>query len=64
MLLDTLFVATNALALAGWILLFLAPYWKWSARLIAGVLIPFLLGLVHFYFVFVAAGPASGRRRR
>jgi hypothetical protein len=43
MVLEALFSMAGALVLPGWLLLVLAPRWKWSARLVAPVLIPALL---------------------
>lgn len=48
---ERLFFVCNALALPGWILLVFAPRWKYSARLIAPVIIPGLLGIVYAYLV-------------
>ena len=39
------------LVLPGWLLLIFAPRWKWSARIIAGAVIPLLLALVYLYLI-------------
>ena len=39
------------LVLPGWLLLIFLPRWKWSARVIAGVLIPLLLALIYLYLI-------------
>lgn len=47
MSLEALFQAAGALALAGWLLLVAAPGARWSAPLVAGVVIPALLALLY-----------------
>ena len=44
---ETLFSIAGTLVLPGWLLLVLAPRWKWSARLVAPVLIPALLAALY-----------------
>lgn len=46
--------------LPGWLLLVFAPRWKWSARIIAGVIIPLLLALVYLYLVAAHFGESEG----
>jgi hypothetical protein len=48
---ETLFSICSMLVLPGWLLLIFVPRWKWSARVIAGVVIPLLLGLIYLYLV-------------
>jgi hypothetical protein len=48
------------LVLPGWLLLVFVPRWKWTARLIAGVLIPLLLALLYLYLVVAHFGQADG----
>ncbi|MDX6693621.1 MAG: hypothetical protein QOF02_1224 [Blastocatellia bacterium] len=48
------------LVVPGWLLLVFAPRWRWSARIIAGVLIPLLLALVYLYLVVVHFGESEG----
>jgi hypothetical protein len=48
------------LVLPGWLLLVLAPRWKWSARIIAGALIPLLLALIYLYLVVAHFGESEG----
>jgi hypothetical protein len=44
---EALFSICNTAVLPGWLLLILAPRWKWSGRLIGAALLPGLLGLVY-----------------
>jgi hypothetical protein len=48
------------LVVPGWLLLVFAPRWKWSARIIAGVLIPLLLGIVYLSLVVMYFGRSEG----
>jgi hypothetical protein len=48
------------LVVPGWLLLVFAPRWKWSARIIAGILIPLLLALVYLYLVVTQFGKSDG----
>jgi hypothetical protein len=44
---DLLFKMANNVALVGWLFLVFLPRWRWSARLIAPVLIPGLLAVLY-----------------
>ncbi len=44
---ETLFSIAGAVVLPGWALLVFAPRWKWSAHLLASVVIPALLGVLY-----------------
>ena len=57
---ETLFSICSTLVVPGWLLLVFAPRWKWSARIIAGVIIPLLLGLVYLYLVITHFGEPGG----
>ncbi len=64
---ERLFSLSTTLALMGWVLLILAPRWKWTAPLLTAVAIPTLLGLVYLSLVaprlpglFSAFGSAAG----
>lgn len=48
---EILFGWASRLALPGWLLLVLLPRWKWTARLICGLLIPGMLGLLYLYII-------------
>lgn len=45
--LETLFTLVNAVAFGGWLLLLLAPRWRYSATLLAPVVVPGLFALVY-----------------
>jgi hypothetical protein len=57
---ETLFSICNMSVLPGWLLLVFVPRWKWSARIIAGVIIPLLLALVYLYLVVAHFGESEG----
>jgi hypothetical protein len=50
-----IFQLLNAAVMPGWALLLVAPRWRWTAPLISGCLLPFLLGVT--YLVLLATGP-------
>jgi len=60
MSLEALFSAASTLVLPGWLLLALAPRFKWTARLVAPVLIPALLGLLYLYLILTRFPGAEG----
>lgn len=53
---DVLFSITNSVALFGWILLIVAPEWRFLRTVIINTLIPILLGAVYFYLIVVHYG--------
>jgi ABA DEFICIENT 4-like len=57
---DSLFTLCNLFVLPGWILLAVAPRWKWSASFVAPLLIPALLALVYLVLVLSSFGTAEG----
>ncbi len=57
---ETIFSACGTLVLPGWLLLVFLPRWKWSARLIAAVIIPAVIGVVYVYLVVAHFGQAEG----
>jgi len=57
---DLLFKLANNAALIGWILLVFLPRWRWSARLIAPVLIPALLAALYSFLVMTQFGHSPG----
>jgi hypothetical protein len=57
---ETLFSICGWLAVLGWLLLIFIPRWKWTARVIAGVVIPVLLGLVYLYLIVAHFGEPGG----
>lgn len=57
---EKLFSICSMLVLSGWLLLVFVPRWKWSARVIAGVLVPLLLALLYLYLVVTNFGRTEG----
>jgi hypothetical protein len=57
---NLLFKMANNAALLGWILLIFLPRWRWSARLIAPVLIPGLLAFLYAFLVATQLGHSAG----
>lgn len=57
---ETLFSICNLLVVPGWLLLIFAPRWKWSARIIAGIVIPLLLAAVYLSLVVTHFGKSEG----
>lgn len=57
---ESLFSWAGTIVVPGWLLLAFAPRWKWSARLIAGLLIPALLGTLYVVIVVTRWGAAEG----
>jgi hypothetical protein len=57
---NLLFRLANNAALIGWISLIFLPRWRWSARLIAPVLIPALLASLYLLLVVTQLGHSPG----
>lgn len=57
---DLLFKLANNAALIGWISLIFLPRWRWSARLIAPVLIPALLAALYSLLAVAQFGHSPG----
>lgn len=57
---EKLFSLCSMLVLPGWLLLIFVPRWKWSARIIAGGLIPLALALVYLYLIATNFGKSEG----
>ncbi|MBL9125754.1 MAG: DUF4281 domain-containing protein [Planctomycetaceae bacterium] len=49
---EQLFTVASNLALPGWILLAVAPRWRWSARFVAPVVIPGVLAALYAFLIF------------
>ncbi|HZD48514.1 MAG TPA: abscisic acid-deficient protein Aba4 family protein, partial [Silvibacterium sp.] len=60
MSLNILFRIANSIALLGWIALICLPRWRWSARLIAPVLIPALMATIYVTMVVTQFGRDPG----
>lgn len=57
---EALFSAASTAVLPGWLLLLLAPRFRWTARLVAPVLIPALLGMLYLYLIVTRFPGADG----
>jgi len=57
---DALFSLATAAVLPGWLLLLVAPGWKWTARLVGPVILPALLGSLYVYILVVHMPGAPG----
>lgn len=57
---EQLFTICSTLVLPGWLLLVVAPRWKWTARLICAVILPLLLALVYLYLIVTHFGSSQG----
>jgi hypothetical protein len=57
---ELLFSICGKVVLPGWLLLIVAPRWKWTTRLIASVLLPGLMGAVYVYLIAANIGKAEG----
>ncbi len=58
--LETIFSLCSNLVMPGWLLLIVAPWWRWSRELIAPVIIPAILALVYAYLMATSFGSAEG----
>jgi Domain of unknown function (DUF4281) len=57
---DLMFRLANNAALIGWLMLIFLPRWRWSARLVAPVLIPALLAVLYCWLVATQFGHSPG----
>ena len=57
---EGLFSLASTAVLPGWLLLVVAPRWKWSARFVASALIPALLGALYAVLIGMKWGAAEG----
>ncbi len=57
---EFLFIVCNGLVIPGWLLLMLAPRWKWTARLISAVLFPLPLAALYVGLLVGHLGKAPG----
>jgi hypothetical protein len=60
MSLEGLFSAASTAVMPGWLLLLFAPRWPWTARFVAPVLIPVLLGVLYLYLIVTRFPGAEG----
>ena len=57
---ETLFTLCGRLALVGWILLIVAPRWRWSAQVVAKFVIPLALAAVYVGVISTHIGGSRG----
>ena len=57
---EGLFSLASTAVLPGWLLLVVAPRWKWSARFVSSLLIPALLGALYAVLIVTRWGGAEG----
>lgn len=50
-----IFEFCNTAILPAWLLLIIAPYWKWTSRIVIGFVVTFM-SILYAYFVFQAFG--------
>jgi hypothetical protein len=58
--LETFFSVASNIALPGWLLLVLVPWWRWGTQLIAPFVIPLILGLMYAFLIVTNMGKAEG----
>lgn len=56
---DLLFSLATGTALAGWALLLFLPRWRWSARLVAGLLVPGILSALYLWLAAAHFGESE-----
>lgn len=57
---ESLFSVASTIVLPGWLLLLFLPRWKFSAALIAGLVIPALLGLLYTWLIIAFMADSEG----
>jgi hypothetical protein len=57
---EALFSLASTAVLPGWLLLVLVPRWRWTARLVTGVVLPALLGVLYAAVIAIHWGGAEG----
>ena len=55
-----IFQLLNAAAMPGWALLLVAPRWRWTAPLISGCLLPWLMGIAYLVLLVMGLGSMDG----
>ena len=60
-LVSTLFLISNYSIIPAWLLLFLAPRWEWTGKIIFYAWVPLILGALYIYcFVMARPSPEGG----
>jgi len=57
---ETIFQICNSVTPVGWVLLLVAPRWRWTKQIILSALLPLLLGLVYLTLIVLYFGEAEG----
>ncbi|MDQ3652257.1 MAG: ABA4-like family protein [Acidobacteriota bacterium] len=57
---ETLFSICNTAVLPGWLLLVVAPRWKWTKIIINSCLLPLLLAVVYLFLIVTHFGQTEG----
>lgn len=57
---EALFSLASTAVLPGWLLLVFAPRWRWTTRLVTGLVLPALLGLLYLYLILTRWAGAEG----
>jgi hypothetical protein len=57
---ETIFQICNSVTPVGWLLLLVAPRWRWTKRIILSAILPLLLGLVYLTLIALYFGEADG----
>ena len=57
---ETVFSIANTMALAGWILLILAPRWAWTGKIVLSGALPLLLSIAYLILIILFFGKTEG----
>ena len=57
---ESIFGICNIVAMTGWILMSVAPRWRWTHLIVTSGLIPMLLGMLYLYLIVRYFGTAEG----
>ncbi len=60
MTLEHIFSICSTFAMVGWILLIVAPRWRWTERLVISGIWPALLSIVYLVLIALHFGDADG----
>lgn len=57
---ETIFQICNSIAPVGWLLLIVAPRWKWTSGIVLSGIFPLLLALVYLFLIAFHFGEGEG----
>ncbi len=57
---ETIFSIANMIALLSWLILLVAPRWKWTQKIILSGIIPLLLSVAYLVLIVLFFGKADG----